>query len=290
MADMTGTANSLASFPGAQLQGKNTQGVTINKSFVGVAIDWIDPKTQLYFDPVNATTAVTKDGDAYLVPKVMTPLSRLDDAVGVWGYEFLTDGMDAGTYVFTFTGTVPGTTDTVVHSLTFTAAPTPIEQYFVGVLRARLWDKRVSRYLIDDNQRFLFTNGELYSFCDNARLKVGQTPPAPTLMSWEQGYSECHDLIVTGGFIEALEAAGVMALQNKLTYQDELTLNIDKTAFFQNAQALRSQWMQSAMSWKRSMAFTRMAGGVGMASGRFPLYYSRILSISLSSAQNMFYG
>ena len=286
----TGAMDSLAAAPGAQMQGRNTQGVNINKSHVGIAIDWLDPKTQLYFDPINPTTVVTLNGAPYAIPKVMVPLSRLDDSVGVWGYEFLTDGMDAGTYVLTFTGTVPGTSDTVVHTLTFTAAPTPIEQYFVGVLRAKLWDKRASRYLIDDNQRFQFQNGELFLFLDNARLKVGQTPPAPTTISWEQGYSECHDLLVTGGFIEALEAAGTLAVAQRFNYSDELTLNIDKTQYFQNAQSLRQQWLTAAQSWKRSQAFSKMAGGIGMASGRFPLYYSRILSISLSSAQNMFYG
>jgi len=281
---------SLANAPGSQLQGINTQGVDIIKNWVGVSIDWLDPKTQLYFDPVNATTAVTLGGNPYTVPKVMTPLSRADDSVGVWQYEFLTDGMDEGSYVFTFSGTVPGTSDTVTHVLNFTAAKAPIEQYFVGVLRAKLWDRRASRYLLDDNMRFQWKNSELYGFLDNARLKVGQMPPAPALITWEQGFSECHDLIVTGGFIDALEAAGVFALQNKMTYSDELTLNIDKTAFFQNAQSLRQQWQVNIQAWKRAQTFSKMAGGIGMASGRFPLYYTRILSLSMANAGNVFYG
>ena len=279
----------LMAVPGAQLQGINVQGVDINKDHVAINIDWLDPVTKLYFDPVNASVSVTKDSVGYTIQKVLVPLRRRDDSVGVWGYEFLTNGMDAGNYVLTFTGAVPGTSLTVTHVLGFTAAQAPIEQYFIGCLRAKLWDKRASRYLIDDNQRTRWTNGELYSFLDNSRLKVGQVPPSPALITWERGFAECHDLILTGGFIEALEAAGIFETFNKFNYNDELTLNVDRSAFFQNAQSLKQQWMTAVLSWKRDAAFHKLAGGIGMASGKFPLYYTRTLSL-LPHMSNTFYG
>jgi len=279
----------LAAAPGAQLQGINVQGLDINKDHCSINIDWIDPKTQLYFDPSPISTTVTKDSVAYSIPKILVPLSRKDDSVGVWMFEFLTNGMEPGSYVLTFTGTVPGTSDTVIHQLGFTASQAPIEQYFIGALRAKLWDKRASRYLIDDNQRTRWTNGELYSFLDDARIKMGQTPPAPGLISWEQTFAGGHDLVLTGGFIAALEAAGIFETWNKFNYGDELTLNVDRSAFFQNAQSLKQQWLVSIQAWKRDAAFHKLAGGIGMASGKFPLYYTRQLSL-LPHMSNTFYG
>jgi len=279
--------NSLSTSPGNQLQGINTQGISVNKDHVEVNIDWIDPTTNQYFDPTTYSVTVTKDGNPYTPEKVLVPLSRVDDSIGVWHYCFLTTGMDAGTYVFTFSGSATGI-GPVNHQLSFTSAETNIEQYFIGVLRAKLWDKRASRYLIDDNMRVRWTDGELYSCLDNARLKVGQEPPQPMNITWEQGFSEAHDLIVTGGFVCALEAAGVFAQWNRFNYNDELSLNIDRTPFFQNAQTLRQQWILAIKTWKRDFMWHAVKP-IGMASGRFPMYYQRTLSL-LPHMSRVFYG
>lgn len=280
----------LANTNGTQLQGINQQGIDINKDHISVNIDWIDPTTKQYFDPTTASITATRNGSPFSIPKVMTPLQRADDTVGVWLYEFLSTGMDTGDYVLTFTGSRPADNmGPVTITLNFNAAEVPVEQYFVNTLRAKLWDKRASRYVIDDNSRFRWKNGELYSFCDNALKKIGQTPPAPSLLNWNQGYSECHDLILTGGFIEALEAAGIFETWNRFTYSDELSLNVDRSQLFQNAQSLRTQWLQAVMMWKRDYMFHRVRG-VGMASGKFPMYYSRVMSLSIANGQNMFRG
>jgi hypothetical protein len=102
-------------------------------------------------------------------------------------------------------------------------------------------------------------------------------------------YGDAHDLLITGGFIYALEAKGIFETFNAFNYNDELTLNIDRKALFQNAQSLRSSWFVAISAWKRDRLFRAMAGGVGMASGRFPAYFSRILSLS-TNMQNTFYG
>lgn len=280
----------LADTNGTQLQGINQQGIDINKDHISVNIDWVDPTTKLYFDPTSYSVTVTRNGSPFSISKVMTPLQRADDTVGVWMYEFLTTGMDTGDYVLTFTGSRPADNmGPVTITLNFNAAEVPVEQYFVNTLRAKLWDKRASRYVIDDNSRFRWKNGELYSFLDNALKKIGQTPPSPTALNWNQGYSECHDLILTGGFIESLEAAGTFEYWNKFNYNDELSLNIDRSGFFANAQNLRQQWLQAVMSWKRDYAFHRVRG-IGMASGKFPMYYTRVLSLSVNNGQNMFRG
>lgn len=280
----------LADTNGTQLQGINQQGIDINKDHISVNIDWVDPATKLYFDPTIYSVTVTRNGSPFSISKVMTPLQRADDTVGVWVYEFLTTGMDTGDYILTFTGSRPADNmGPVTITLNFNAAEVPVEQYFVNTLRAKLWDKRASRYVIDDNSRFRWKNGELYAFLDNALKKIGQTPPSPTVLNWNQGYSECHDLILTGGFIESLEAAGIFESWNKFNYNDELSLNIDRSGFFANAQSLRQQWLQAVMSWKRDYAFHRVRG-IGMASGKFPMYYTRVLSLSVNNGQNMFRG
>ena len=279
---------SLNQVPGTQIQGVNTRGIEINKDFVSIHIDWIDPVSKQYFDPTTYAVTVTKDAAPYAINHVVTPLSRKDDSPGVWVYEFTTQGFETGAYVFSFTGSTPDIS-TVTRTVTFTAADTPVEKYFIDALRTKLWDKRASRYLVDDNMRTRWTNGELYSFLDNAKQQVAQTPPAPTQITWEQAYGECHDLVLTGGFIAALEAAGIFETWNKFGYSDEVSLNIDRSVFFQNAQSLKSQWMQAVMGWKRDYTFHRVRA-IGMGSGRFPLYYTRVLSLSVNNAQNVFMG
>lgn len=283
------TDSTLQTVPGTQMQGINGQGISINKDHVEVHIDWVDPVTKRYFDPTTYAVVVTKDAAPYTPQKVMVQLSRVDDTVGVWHYAFLTSGMLAGSYVFTFTGSRPADgIGVVTHVLGFTAAEIPVEQYFIGVLRTKLLDKRASRYLIDDNMRVLWEDGELYSFCDDARLRVGQTPPSPGNITWEQGYAECHDLIVTGGFIYALEARGIFEIMNKFSYTDELSLNIDRSVLFQNAQSLSQTWMTAVMMWKRDHQF-HLVRAIGLQSGKFPLYYSRVLSL-LPNMSRIFYG
>lgn len=278
----------LNEFPGSQVQGLKVKGIDVNKDHITVNIDWVDAATGNYFDPTTYSVTVTKNGNPYTIEKVMTPLSRADDTTGVWVYEFLTTGMTAGDYLFTFVGSASGI-NAVTISLTFTAAEIPVEQYFVGALRTRLWDKRASRYLIDDNMRFQWRSGEIYSFLHNSLQRVGQAPPSPMNLTWEQAYSECHDQVLTGGFIEALEAAGILGVHNRFNYSDELTLQVDKSVFFQNAQSLRQQWWQSVLMWKRDYQWHKVRP-IGMASGRFPQYYTKILSLSVANAQNMFYG
>jgi hypothetical protein len=128
----------------------------------------------------------------------------------------------------------------------------------------------------------------LYSFLDDSRLRVGQEPPNPQLISWEQAFSVVHDLVLTGGFVYALEAAGMMGQWNKFNYSDELTLNIDRSAFFQNAQSLKQQWFLAIQRWRRDAAF-HATRSIGLASGRFPLYYTRTLSL-LPHMSRVFYG
>lgn len=284
---MASRDTSLSTSPGTQLQGINVQGVEVNKDHVEVFIDWVDAATGQKFDPTTYAVAVTKSGAAYSPSKVLSPLSRISDTPGVWHYSFLTTDFTAGDYVFTFTGSASGIAQ-VSHVLTFTAADIPVEQYFIGALRAKLWDKRASRYVVEDSMRTRWSDGELFSFVDDARLRIGQEPPKPELISFPQAYSECHDLILTGGFICALEAAGIFGQWQKFQYNDELTLNIDRTPFFQNAQSLRSQWVLSIQRWKRDARFHAVRG-LGMASGRFPMYYTRVLSL-LPHMSRMYYG
>jgi len=273
---------------GTQLQALNTQGIEVNKNHVSVNIDFKDPDTNLYFDPASPTVTVTHDGAAVVLTtlKILVPFSRRDDTTGVWGMEFLTTDMTTGTWVFTFTG-VTTNAKTVSHVLTFTAADIPVEQYFIGALRTKLGDKRASRYMLDDNMRFRWGNGELYSFLEDARMDIGHTPPQPIELTYPQAYSECHELMLLGGFIFSLESMGIFSTFNKMNYQDELSLQIDRSMFFQNAQSLKTNYEQMKMRWKRDYQFHKVRG-IGMASGRFPLYTSRIISLSLANSQSMF--
>jgi len=283
--------------PGSQIQGINVQGLEINKNHVTINIEWIDPDTNTHFDPSTYSVAITHNGNAYSESNltIMTPLSRSDETVGYWTYEFLTQSnvatpvpMAEGTYTFTFTGTNSDTGNTMTMTLGFTAASIPIAKYFVGSLRTKLGDRRTRRYLVDDPTSFRWTNGELYEFIEDSRLSICNTPPKPENFTLEQLYSDAHDLVLTGGFIYALESKGIFETFNKFVYNDELTLNLDRSTLYQNAQNLRNAWEQAKLRWKRDNMFHRVRA-VGMASGRFPMYYTRVLSF-LPNMQNVFYG
>lgn len=278
---------SLMSNPGTQLQGINQQGLQIEKDFVEVSLTWVDGITGLPFDPTTYSCSITYNGSPYTLQKELTPMSRADDAVGVWVHCFLTTGMQPGNYLFTYVGSTP-TNTTVTKTITISAAEIPVEMMFVNSLRSKLGDSRSSRYLVDDNMRTRWTQSELYGCVYNSLMQVGQAPPAPSIITWEQAFAECYDQVLTGGFIQALEARGIFETFNAFSYSDELSLGIDRKVLFQNAQSLRQQWWNSVLAWKRDGAFRSMRGGIGLGSGRFPLYMSRAISLSLASSQVMF--
>jgi hypothetical protein len=273
---------------GSQVQGLPVQGVEINRGHVSFHVDFLDPATHRYFDPTTYSVTITKNNVPYSESnlKVLTPLSREDESVGVWIYEFLTKDMVAGDYVFTITGSATGVS-TVTYTVSFKSAEIPVEQYFVGALRLRLGDKRTKRYLVDDNTRFRWTNGELFSVLDDARIEIGQTPPGPTIFEWPFLYSEAHDLVLMGGFIKALMSRGIFEVFNKLNYQDELSMQLDRSILFANGQNLLNTYDQAKMRWKRDYMF-HTARFVGLKSGRFPLYFSRLISLTQISEQTFF--
>jgi len=284
--------------PGSQVQGINVQGLEISKNHVNINIEWIDPDTEQHFDPSTYSVSITKDGGAYSADNltIMRELSRRDDRAGYWNYAFLTQSnvatpvpMESGAYEFAFTGVNSATNNTVTLTLGFIAASIPIAQYFVGSLRARLGDRRASNYLVDDPTEYRWTDGDVYTYLEDSRMAIGNTPPAPTTVTYEQMYTEGHELLLTGGFIFALRAKGIFETFNAFNYNDELTLNIDRKVLFQNAASLEAAWKQATLAWKRDKTFRSLGGGIGMASGRFPLYYSRILSM-VPHMQNTFYG
>lgn len=287
---------SLSSNPGTQIQGVNVQGLEISKDFVEVNIEWIDPDTNQYFDPSNYSVAITKDGTAYDQSNltIMSPLSRKDDRVGYWHFSFLTksksgEAIPAGNYVFTFSGTNSATGNTQTLTLGFSAAEIPVQQYFVNSLRARLGDRRASNYLVDDPTTLRWSDGDLYSYLEDARMEIGATPPKPEDFTYEVLYADAHGLLLMGGFIYALKAKGIFETFNAFNYNDAVSLNLDRKALYQNAQGLLQTWETSRKAWKRDRIFHRIAGGVGMASGRFPMYFTRVLSMQPNMA-NTFYG
>jgi hypothetical protein len=135
--------------------------------------------------------------------------------------------------------------------------------------------------------RFRWTDGELYGYLEDARKDIGNTPPSPMDLTYPMAYAEVHTLLLTGGFIFALESRGTQEMFNKFQYQDELSLNFDRTLFFQNPQSLKAAYEQEKMRWRRDKAF-HDTKAIGLASGRFPLYASRIIGLSLANSQSMF--
>lgn len=282
------STNTLNELDGTQLQALNTQGVDCHRSHVSVNLDFKDPDTNLYFDPVSTTLNITFNGTAIALSaiKVLLPLSRLSDITGVWGFQFLTDGMLAGTWVFSFTGTTAGG-KIVSHVLTFTATEATVEQYFINALRMKLRDKKASPYMLDDNMRWRWGNGELYECLEDARMDIGSTPPNIVNMPYHQCYSDCHTLLLTGGFIFALESRGIFEVFQKLQYNDELSLQMDRTMFWQNAQGLKQSYDLLKLRFKRELAW-HACRSIGLASGRFPLYTGRLISLSLANSQCTF--
>lgn len=286
----------LSTNPGAQIQGVNVQGLEISKDFVEVNIEWIDSDTSEYFDPSTYSVTITKDGNTFDSSNltIMSPLSRRDDRVGYWHFSFLTKSKSgspiaAGQYDFSFTGTNSSTGNSVTLTLGFTAAEIPVQQYFVNSLRARLGDRRASNYLVDDPTTYRWTDGDLYGYLEDARLDIGATPPKPEDFTYEVLYADAHGLLLMGGFIYALKAKGIFETFNAFNYNDAVSLNLDRKVLYQNAQGLLQSWNSQKTAWKRDRIFHSIAGGRGMASGRFPMYFTRVLSMQPNMG-NTFYG
>lgn len=192
--------------------------------------------------------------------------------LGHYSFKFLTDGLEAATYRATFSGS--GVT-TVTGNFELVSIPTV--QELIKRLRAMLSDEMSSQYLLDDPTKFKWEDGKLYVFLTNALGIINEFPPYGYNFTFDT--VPFVDLLLWGAMIEALFSLARLEIDNTLSYNDEISLLIDRGPKYQSlAQAMLPVWKDRLILAKRNYAI-RMARPIGISSLKLPLSVIRPLSL-----------
>lgn len=206
----------------------------------------------------------------------MEGLTRVDPGdplhIGHYSYKFLTDGLTIGQYRATFSGT-----GVVTVQGTFDLMSIPPEQEMIKRLRAMLSDEVTSQYLLDDPTKFKWEDGKLYMFLTNALNTINEFPPYGYTFTFST--VPWIDLTLWGAMIEALFSLARLEIDNTLSYNDEISLLIDRAPkYLSLAQAMMPMWRERLTLAKRNYAI-RMAAPIGIKALKLPLTVIRPLSL-----------
>lgn len=251
---------------------------------------WFTDSAGNKVDVTQPTATVKRAGTPVSNLVLLQDLRRvnpLDDIhQGHYSFKFLTDGLINGAeYTVEFSGQYNNTQLKVTGKFTLKAIP--IVQEYINRLREMLSDERTADYLLDDPKKFKWADGKLYDFLRNTLNAINVEPPYGYQFAFET--VPFIDLLLWGAMIEALFSLARKEVDNTLIYNDELSINIDRSGkYLQIAQAMLAEWARRLKMAKTSYAMS-MSKPIGLKSTRLPYTILRPLSLR-EEMQNTFGG
>lgn len=233
---------------------------------------------------VKAPELVIKDIDdnvmnlRYLVP--LCPTGAKD---GEYYSTFLTEGLSEGRYYITATGYYPDDT-TPANKLTNTdeieVRAIDTVQGYINVLREQLNDHLPMLYLIDDPEKYRWSDGELYNCLKRSVAAYNETPPVSLTAtgSYTLDNFPHFDLMLWGAEFYALNQKGLLEIFNTIIYNDDISFTIDRfPKLMQKLAMLIQNWLIKMKEMKKDEMWRR-AKPVGIKSTKLPGRVIRNLS------------
>ena len=237
----------------------------------GTAVNITNPIFNIYSGPGVTGTTVSIPAANNLVP-----FSKDGSGTGKYRATFLGDTwLPDGDYTFAMTGVYSG--GTITNTGIFSARSAGTIQTYIELLRSALHDWDSVIYYIENNDAFYFDDGQLYGAVNRALNHISDCKPSAYRFGT---FASCPwpSLLLDFGVVYALHQKSVIETVNSISYQDEVSFNIDRSGKFITAlQVFKAGLEQDLRSTKMNYAFSR-AGAIGMGTTRVPYAISRIFS------------
>lgn len=247
--------------------------VTDGKAFVK-DIDGVIVSVEVFFPTIQNTDK------SYSLTLVTSP--------GLYKLQFLVSGaMKPGLYSAEFQGKIPIGPNQ--HTLTV------IGQFGIGEIsriddymnriRLRLMDDFPEDYTLDEpvNQ---WRRVNVFACLKDGLSRFNATGPRRTAFTFDDFPDTYDELLVTGGYIYALEARARLEKADQMSYSDGISLNIDRGPFYlQLATGMRTDWTRAVQDWKKATPPRPR----GVRSVRVPFRINRVVGL-LPNYQTYFSG
>ncbi len=236
----------------------------------GTAVNVTSPAFNIHHG--NGVTGATVTIPA---AKLLVPFSKDGSGTGKYRASFLGDTwLPDGDYTFAMTGAFSG--GTISNTGIFSARSAGTIQTYIEMLRSALHDYDGIVYLIEDQDKFLVSDGQLYGALNRALNHINDVKPA----AYRFALDNCPwpSLLLDFAVVYALHQLMVLSIPNTISYSDEISFTIDRSAKYQSAlQVFKASLEQDLRATKMNYAFSR-TGFIGMGSTRIPYAISRIFS------------
>lgn len=207
---------------------------------------------------------------------------------GLYKLQFLVSGaMKPGLYSAEFQGKI--TVGPNQHTLTV------IGQFGIGEIsriddymnriRLRLMDDFPDDYTLDEpvNQ---WRRVNVFACLRDALSRFNSTGPRRTEFTFDTYPDTFDELLVTGGYVYALESRARLEKATQMNYSDGISLNIDRGPFYlQLATGMRTDWTRAVQDWKKATPPSPR----GVRSVRIPFRINRVIGM-LPNYQTYFSG
>lgn len=258
------------SLPVVQVHGNHVE-LTCTFASGGTSVNVISPSFTMY-----QGSGVT--GSVITIPEanLLVPFSKKGPGVGNYHITFMAadEWLANGEYTVTMDGTVSGSPIQILG--TFTARTGNAVQSYIEQVKAALRDYDGSLYLIEDPNKFMYEDGDIYEALNRALNKINHTPPSR--YTWSLDTVPWPGLIVDGAVIYALHSRGILEVPNTIQYSDEISFTIDRSQkFVTMIQVFASQWELTVGRVMRDYGYER-AFPIGMGTTRIPFSTARIFS------------
>lgn len=255
--------------PVVQIAGNHVE-VKCTFSSGGTAINVTSPAFNIHHG--NGVTGATVSIPA---GKLLVPFSKDGSGIGKYRSCFLGDTwLPDGDYTFAMTGAFSG--GTISNTGIFSARSAGAIQTYIELLRSALHDYDGSLYYIENQDYFLFKDGQLFGALNRALNKINNTKPYRYTFTLEN--CPWASLLIDLGVVYALHQRVILEVANTIGYSDEVSFTIDRSAKYQSAlQVFKASLDTDLKSLKMDYAFSR-AFPIGMGTTRVPYSLTRIFS------------
>lgn len=203
---------------------------------------------------------------------------------GEYSVSFITDTLEEGTYTAIATGYYPDATSNqnkITYTSTFDIFDVDNIQQYIRMLRIQLADDFPSAYLIDDPEKYRWTDEQLYSCIYRAVQYWNETPPVSTGVNLYTVETFPHiDTMLLIAEYYALNMKGILEIFNTIQYNDDTSFTIDRYPKLQSKMSEVLNLFKERVGKMKSDEIFRKTMPLGIKSTRLPIRALRSLSFS----------
>lgn len=214
---------------------------------------------------------------------MMKPLSATGATEGEYSVSFLSDKLVEGVYKVKASGYYPDNSteaNLIEQEDEFEVMNVDNIQAMINKLRVQLHDHLPKLYVIDDPEKFRWSDGELFECLERAVDFWNETPPTSASSTYSLETFPHPDLVFWGGEFFALNMKGLLEIFNTIQYNDDISFTIDRfPKLQQKMQMLLNTWVTRVKELKKYQTWSKTSP-LGIRSTKLPLRALQGLSLT----------